>query len=383
VEEALRAVGERFDFLDKPNPLKVGRQYTPRYKALIDSFKKDDPEPSRVWPVTITILAELWKPGFSHVPHTPQFFNLARNLAVLAYFFLCRTGEYAKGNATEDVPFRFCDVFLSTPIRTNIRASDASLHDVNQAVAVLLEFTEQKNSVKGERIGHIANGHSILCPVQAAKEILRPLVQHTAPPETSLHELFTEAGSHGHVNSSVLTGFLRAAAARVQHITGIPPDKITAYSLRSGGATALLCSGADAVIIQLVGRWRSDAMLRYLRVQANNITNDHSQAMLKHGAYTFLNSIAQPTGHLALLPDNLQQGPIADCVLGDLLTGTLDRDTQRRKDPFAPDLLFFAEVSDDSTAETLCAYNHPYYQPILDDDDHDVYGDLYPTDFTG
>ena len=38
-----------------------------------------------------------------------------------------------------------------------------------------------------------------------------------------------------------------------------------AHSLRIGGATALAYSGAPEHVIKALGRWRSDAYLRYLR----------------------------------------------------------------------------------------------------------------------
>ena len=49
---------------------------------------------------------------------------------------------------------------------------------------------------------------------------------------------------------------------------GIPAASISCRSLRPGGATALLCAGVDDETIKLIGRWQSDAMLRYLRVDA-------------------------------------------------------------------------------------------------------------------
>ena len=39
--------------------------------------------------------------------------------------------------------------------------------------------------------------------------------------------------------------------------------------------------------IQLIGRWKSDAVFRYLRVQASETSQHLSNAMLEHGSYTF------------------------------------------------------------------------------------------------
>ena len=46
---------------------------------------------------------------------------------------------------------------------------------------------------------------------------------------------------------------------------------------------ALLCSGVDHDIISLIGRWRSDEMMRYLHVQAEPIMRNFSKLMISHG----------------------------------------------------------------------------------------------------
>ena len=63
---------------------------------------------------------------------------------------------------------------------------------------------------------------------------------------------------------------------------------ISARFLRTAGAMALLCSGVDTDIISLVGRWRSDKVLRYLHVQAEPIMRNCSKLMISHGNYNLL-----------------------------------------------------------------------------------------------
>ena len=88
---------------------------------------------------------------------------------------------------------------------------------------------------------------------------------------------------HAHI-----TNALWWAAKRIEDRTGIPHHLISATrSLRPGGATALLCANVDKQSIQLLGQWKSDAMLRYLHVHSMNATQWFSAAMLKHGAFTF------------------------------------------------------------------------------------------------
>ena len=54
--EALRAVGQEFTQLDLPNPRMDGTRYIYRLGALFKAWDNEDPAPSRVWPVNLTIL---------------------------------------------------------------------------------------------------------------------------------------------------------------------------------------------------------------------------------------------------------------------------------------------------------------------------------------
>jgi hypothetical protein len=90
-----------------------------------------------------------------------------------------------------------------------------------------------------------------------------------------------------HITPLHITHALRKSATLLESHTGIDPSLLTSRSLRPGGATALLCAGVDSNIIQLLGRWKSDAMIRYLRVAAHAHGTNLAAGMLAAGAYTF------------------------------------------------------------------------------------------------
>ena len=48
-----------------------------------------------------------------------------------------------------------------------------------------------------------------------------------------------------------------------------------------------MMAGIDTDHICLMGRWRSDAMFRYLRIQAATHRRGFAQRMLDNGSYTF------------------------------------------------------------------------------------------------
>ena len=109
-----------------------------------------------------------------------------------------------------------------------------------------------------------------------------------APPNTPLYHHYNRHDRKWYdIRPKHITNAIRHAAAHSQHITGIDPALLSAKSLRPGGATALLCAGIDSDNIQLLGRWMSDTMFRYLCIQAAAHAGNFAQRMLDAGSYTF------------------------------------------------------------------------------------------------
>jgi hypothetical protein len=86
----------------------------------------------------------------------------------------------------------------------------------------------------------------------------------------------------------------------VEFIFGIHCYNAATRALRAGGAMALLCARVDPLLVQLVGRWKSDAMLRYLHLQATNM-HDLATRMLSGGEFKLLPNQTLPPQALSLL----------------------------------------------------------------------------------
>ena len=326
VEEALRGVGQGFQSMGlkdprlTPNDLRVIHEL----KHIYVTMEKEDPAPTRVWPVTLRILQAALDlpPGDGEDQAQVDAIN---DLIIIAFYFLCRPGEYALAASKEgrSCPFRMQDLrFMALDrhdhaVKRIVSPVTAPLNDVisPSLVGMSLEFTDQKNAVRGETVGHGASGDPILCPLRASQRRVQHLREHGFPADTPLYTYRSSTGTDCAVTTGEITNRLRRAATTVQHITGIPADKITSYSLRSGGATALLCAEVDTRTIQLVGRWRSDAMIRYLRVMAIGITNNLAKQMLAYGGYTFDPMDNQDEDVPDLLPEETPQN------VTDLLNG--------------------------------------------------------------
>ncbi len=168
--------------------------------------------------------------------------------------------------------------------RRRLNHLTAPIHQFCAATSIALEFDRQKNGVHGELITLSRSGHHTLCPVAAAIARVQHLRQHNASPDTPIYS-YWDTTHWNTIVSHDLTIALRTAAATQN------PDEatcISARSLRSAGAMALFCAGMEKTTIQLLGRWKSEELLRYLHTQAFPVTAHCAQLMLRHGDFPMI-----------------------------------------------------------------------------------------------
>jgi hypothetical protein len=213
--------------------------------------------------------------------------NQPDNLAVadmiaIAFFFLLRPGEYT-ATSSDTTPFRLADVqlFIGSICIDPLTCTDATLWSSTFAS---LTFTTQKNGVRGEVIGLGRSGNNQLCPVLALARRVLHLRHYQADPNTPLASYFLHQ-KWNHVPPQDISTTLRLAVAILGPALGFLPQDISARSLRAAGAMALLCAHVDTDLIRLIGRWRSDEMLRYLHVQAEPVMRNFAAQMLMHGSF--------------------------------------------------------------------------------------------------
>jgi hypothetical protein len=207
-------------------------------------------------------------------------------MLIVGFFFLLRPGEYAATANENATPFCVCDVHILLHTR-RLDPFTCPEYELHAATHVALEFTSQKNGVRGELVGLTRSGHPVLCPVLALCQRLRHLRLNRAHLTTPLYCYCTN-GSWHQINTSLLTTHLRHTASTLGNTIGISPLDISVRSLRSSSAMALLCADVDTDKIRLLGCWRSDEKLRYLHVQALPIVTPFASLMVRHGYFSFI-----------------------------------------------------------------------------------------------
>jgi hypothetical protein len=128
----------------------------------------------------------------------------------------------------------------------------------------------------------------VLCPVIAATRRIAHLRTCRAPATTPLATYYLSPVPTP-IRPADITATLRCSTAIIGPTVGFLPSDVSARrSLRAAGAMAPLCAHVDTDVIRLLGRWRSDEILRYLHVQAEPIMRDFARRMLSGGSFTLL-----------------------------------------------------------------------------------------------
>lgn len=266
----------------------------PRLTSLYKAYSNEDPAPVRVKPIPLQVIQRA-----QQLLHTdsPEIDRATMDMTWLGFFYMLRPGEHCKSN--DNNPLLFQDVTLLIGQRKLDLQAD-SIDDIRRATHSSLTFDTQKNRVRGEVIGHGRSGHSVMCPTQTLIRRIVYLKANNAAASTPLCA-FKVNNRWKYVTSKLITITLRAATISLPHLNYTAAD-VSARSLRSGGAMALICGNVDKDRIQLQGRWKSDAIFRYLHAQALPLVHNLASIMLQHGSFTLL-----PGNDIPLEANNILQ----------------------------------------------------------------------------
>ena len=284
VEDAWRKVGQTMASVgSKDHRNTPAGKLVYRLAQQLRGYKQEDNPATRVKPVPLALVRRTWETA------TTNRTRAIGDMCLIGFFFLCRPGEHVETTSPKHLstPFNMCDVQFLVERRW-WAGHEIPLEALDASRSVTLRYTNQKNGVQGQGITMGSTGHPHICPVRTLARRIQHLRAHQSTPRTPIFTFYEEAGNQPKQIFSVhLTTALRTAAAALYPILGIDPKDISARSLRPGGATAMLCANIDRDITQLIGRWKSDEMLKYLHVQAGALMHNYARQMFDHGDYTY------------------------------------------------------------------------------------------------
>ena len=206
--------------------------------------------------------------------------KIKANLLIVAFFFAMRSCEYSTVSGT-----RRTKIIRLGGIRFYI-GKRLIPHDspiLHRATSGTLLFEYQKNDSRNETVTAHKTYHPTMCPVIQLVILVRRLLaipganQHT-PINTYLPSGATKPAM---IHSSDILTRLRLAVDLIGAATlGYTSAEVGLHSLRSGAAMSMYLQGIPVYVIMLLGRWSSDAFLRYIRRNVQEFSSGVSQKMI-------------------------------------------------------------------------------------------------------
>jgi hypothetical protein len=236
----------------------------------IRRWKKDDGPTIRKKPVPAKVLDAMTGHAARHPLNA--FFQALADLIWLGFFLLLRPSEYLKTTEGTD-PFTLADVRFKFQ-QLEYAAATIPTALLPRVQAVGLCFTKQKNGITGETIWLTCAPDPKKCCVSSVSRRVAHLREHNAPPSTPLYTFFDDTGKERRVTDRHLTSHLRFFADALQ----LDVD-VTVGALRCTGASALMNANKPKYLIQLLGRWRSDEVFRYLHTESTTLMQDVATEM--------------------------------------------------------------------------------------------------------
>lgn len=223
----LSAVGHYYKASGYPSPL---TSYN--VNRTVSSLAKKSLPDSRL-PITVPILSDLLS-YLSQSQNRDYHKVLFTAVFTLAFFGCLRISEFACNMSNNQHVLLCSSIDMYSDYLT-------------------ITFKSFKHSTQPLVVAIKALPGSIICPITAMRNYLS-IRQSDSP-----YLFVLEGGTPLH--RTVFNTQLKLALSYV----GIPTTNFTSHSFRIGGATNALLSGYSMAQIQQLGRWRSNAFIKYLR----------------------------------------------------------------------------------------------------------------------
>jgi hypothetical protein len=212
--------------------------------------------------------------------------NKFNRLLRLAFFWAMRSCEYCLVDkpGSRRTKVLLVKNFIFRRNNITIPHDDPNLC---QADTVSIQFEWQKKLIRNDLVTQHDNEDPDFNPTVCAALLIQELRRmRGCTGETPIDTYMDRNGRRKRMTSKCMLAMLRAKLTVIgTERLGFTPAETGLHSIRSSAAMALYLAGQQVFIIMLLGRWSSDAFLRYIRPQVAEFSKGVSRAMIKHGTY--------------------------------------------------------------------------------------------------
>jgi hypothetical protein len=190
-------------------------------------------------------------------------FLVFHQLMLLGFFFAMRSCENFKvAGERQTHPKRKRNMV----IRKDGRILPHSLPRLHLADTIAITFEYQKHDKRNDTVTQWRTGDSTYCLVVVSAAMVRQLEAMGASESDFIYKFKGDNGRTRDFDSATALRMLRGFISSVDFKgLGLDSKRIGLHSLRSLAAMAMYLNSVPVYTITLLGRWSSDAFLRYIR----------------------------------------------------------------------------------------------------------------------
>jgi hypothetical protein len=245
-------------------------------QRIYKSYRDGDDNLKQQKAVTASLLSHMF--AHAQLPFSSPVDRAVAELAIGAFFFAMRSCEYVHvsgSRCTKPLCLRNLRFFRDNRVLLH---SDPNLAS---ATALTITFEYQKTDVRDETVHQHSTGLPILCPVRRWAGIVQHILSYPGCNADSPISTVVANDTRKLVTGTFLATQLRAAASRIVEDTlGFSPEDIGTHSIQSEAVMAMYLAGVPVFTIMLIGRWSSDAFLRYIRRQVLQFSSGVASRMV-------------------------------------------------------------------------------------------------------
>ena len=274
IRAAIDSVAQTYRMANRPDP-RLDQDGRPSFLLLrqLRGYKKFDPPSKQQAALTGTILRELNNLALTRLE------KVMCELFTGAFFFAMRSCEYLKVSGKRRTKIIELGNIRFFKGRRELTHSDKNLR---KADSVSITFELQKRDTKSDTITQYKSNDKRLCPVIIWANIVQRIRSYpSSSNKSTVNTYVDELGNSYQITGPQLLKQLRRATTAIGHESlGFHACDIGLHSARSGAAMAMYLAGVPVYTIMLLGRWSSDAFLRYIRKQVKEFSKGVSSKML-------------------------------------------------------------------------------------------------------
>jgi hypothetical protein len=259
-------------------------------RRQIKGYTNNHPSPTHQKALSIQVIFDMVQR-----PLQSPLYKVFHQVSLLAFFFAMRSCEYLRVKGPRRTkPLRKRNIMFIKNHRVLPHHLPEAVLASADAVAITFEF--QKNDERDETVTQGATTSRVLCPVKTSAAIVKRMENDGLTDDAFIFTYKDDDGSLYDLTGPIALKLLRTYVGVINYKSlGInDPAEVGLHSIRASAAMAMYLNRVPVYTIMLLGRWASDAFLRYIRKQVEQFCQGVSQAMIQ-------------TGHFHHIPDNRRQ----------------------------------------------------------------------------